>query len=249
MKTYVEKILVGIMGVVFMAIPLACNAASNCDDADRYPYINASLAMCSTHAYNIGATQNPTDANSRQAMNEVVALKTTVMTQQMYKQYEYLDAMVRRLKTQLEKAILTAKLEAAGAPTKSSATTGNTGSGQSGQALSSAYNCKVESGGFTGVMNCLTRNVNAMSAAVSTNVTQVRKQLDSDIKLFNSYSSFLGANNKIDEIKTDDKGDQCKDLSKRSGRQLQECLDHFRIQISSALYKYEQQSRQTNRQQ
>lgn len=84
-----------------------------CDSADNNR-ISPELALCSVHAYNIGEVQNPTGAN-RQLMKDVIALKTTVITQQMNKQYEYMDLMIRRFKTQLEKAVLTTKLQASGA--------------------------------------------------------------------------------------------------------------------------------------
>lgn len=98
---------------------------AGCDNDDN-EYINQGLALCNVHAYNIGRVNNPTDANGRDTMQEVVALKTTIMTQQMNKQYEFLETTVRRFKTQLQKAILTAQVQAAGGDSDSSSSSGGT---------------------------------------------------------------------------------------------------------------------------
>ena len=86
-------------------------AGDGCED-EKNDRITPELALCSVHAYNIGSSSNPTGAD-KQLMKEIIALKTTVITQQMNKQYEYMEAMIRRFKTQLEKAVLTTKLQAA----------------------------------------------------------------------------------------------------------------------------------------
>ena len=116
-------------GVSFAAISFGCllpymslAASSNgCDDLDKNDSINPEIALCSTHVYNIKAVTNP-DSNTAksQLMKDVVALKSTIIMQQMYKQYEYLEATISRLKTQLRREILTSKLETAGASSSSS---------------------------------------------------------------------------------------------------------------------------------
>ena len=57
-------------------------------------------------------------------MRDVIAMKTTLITQQMYRQYEQMESMLRRLKTQLEKAVLTTGLEAKGASPSGSSLSG-----------------------------------------------------------------------------------------------------------------------------
>lgn len=110
---------VGGVGHVFAATSNGCDKEEN----DR---ITPELALCSTHIYNIGGTENVPSGNSdKQLMRDVVALKTTVMTQQMNKQYEYLEAMIRRFKTQLEKAVLTTSLQAKGADAGGSSSSGS----------------------------------------------------------------------------------------------------------------------------
>ena len=114
MKNIFAKIFVtGVMLGCVLVMPVWAAASNGCDNYE-YEYINPEVALCTVHAYNIGSEVNP-DYSRRSEMQEVIALKTTIITQQMYKQYEYLEAMIRRLKTQLEKATLTAALQAAGA--------------------------------------------------------------------------------------------------------------------------------------
>ena len=251
MKKHIEKIFTGIICVALATGPWCANAATNpCDNIETYPYINPALALCTTHAYNIGLDTNPTNSTQRQAMNQAVALKTTLMTQQMYSQYEYLNATIRRIKTQLEKAITTNRMQAAGAITSGGASGGGAavGAGAGGttnQALSNAYNCKTETGGFSGVMSCLERNVNVMTSALSTNYVQVRKQLENDIKLFNSYQTYLGKKPE-DGIKIDGSakdGSACKNLAQANKNNVEKCLDDFRIQLGSATYQFERQNK------
>lgn len=97
-------------------------ADNGCENDDNDAIV-AELALCSTHAYNIGETENPTGAD-KELMRDVIAMKTTLITQQMYRQYEQMESMLRRLKTQLEKAVLTTGLEAKGASPSGSSLSG-----------------------------------------------------------------------------------------------------------------------------
>ena len=171
-------------------------AVDNGCDKDGADYINPELALCSTHVYNIGGVENPRNDSERQIMKDVVALKTTVMTQQMYKQYEYLESMIRRFKTQLEKAVLTTKLQAAGADTSAagsssysgvSASSSNTNAARAGTnryiVLSDAKNCNLEST-VTSAMQCLLDNISmTLSAIDASDFSNARRQLDADMEV------------------------------------------------------------------
>lgn len=111
-----KSIFCGLLVLLVCALPAVADNGCENDDNDA---IVAELALCSTHAYNIGKTSNPTGAD-KELMRDVIAMKTTLITQQMYRQYEQMDSMLRRLKTQLEKAVLTTGLEAKGASSSSS---------------------------------------------------------------------------------------------------------------------------------
>lgn len=143
MKKLKNIFVVFVLAVLTMPVVAAENGCDN-DDNDM---IAAELALCSTHAYNIGMDKNPSGAD-KSLMRDVVAMKTTVITQQMYKQYEQMESMLRRLKTQLEKAILTTSLEAKGA---SSGSSGGSSSSSSG----GSYKSNDRNVHMAGVQNCL----------------------------------------------------------------------------------------------
>lgn len=230
--------------------------ATTCD------YILPQYAMCTTHVYNIGKTENPSVAADKQEMKDVIALKTTIMTQQMKAQYDYLDATMRRLKTQLEKAILTTKLQAAGAGTTSDGgtyTSGNTG--DKNIYLAGTNNCgNMDT--TTGVFTCLRRNYDTIykSSNGGTNITtELRKQLANDISVVVSNSSIstgLTANTKstpesgLPYVKVDDQIANCSVVKEVQGRKVfQECLNRLNIQIrlaSDNLNSRQQQQNQNN---
>ena len=230
--------------------------ATTCD------YILPQYAMCTTHVYNIGKTENSSVAADKQEMKDVIALKTTIMTQQMKAQYDYLDATMRRLKTQLEKAILTTKLQAAGASTTSDGgtyTSGNTG--DKNIYLAGTNNCgNMDT--TTGVFTCLRRNYDTIynSSNGGTNITtELRKQLANDISVVVSNSSIstgLTANTKstpesgLPYVKVDDQIANCSVVKEVQGRKVfQECLSRLNIQIrlaSDNLNSRQQQQNQNN---
>lgn len=113
-------------------------------------------------------------------MREVIGLKTTVISQQMYKQYEYLNATLRRLKTQLEKATLTATLEAAGAKSDDSSS-GLLGGGSSKNSQYSNCSGKDEDG----TLYCLRQNYAALSAVGKKCKKAEKEQLEKDVELIN----------------------------------------------------------------
>ena len=117
-------------------------ADNGCENDDNDAIV-AELALCSTHAYNIGETENPTGAD-KELMRDVIAMKTTLITQQMYRQYEQMESMLRRLKTQLEKAVLTTGLEAKGASPSGSSLSGG-----------ASFNSDDRNIHMAGVKNCL----------------------------------------------------------------------------------------------
>lgn len=139
-------------------------------DPDNCGYISRVFGICDTHAYNKGLKSNPTNQADRDSMNEIIQLKVTVISQQLYKQYEYLKATLRRLKTQLEKSVLTSNLEAAGA--KSGGSSGSSSSSllgggssadkQNGIYLPNAQNCSLVSDPYV-AYSCLQQNANLIA--------------------------------------------------------------------------------------
>ncbi len=135
-----KNIFYSLLVALVVCVPAYADNGCENDDNDA---IVAELALCSTHAYNIGKTENPTGAD-KELMRDVIAMKTTLITQQMYRQYEQMESMLRRLKTQLEKAVLTTGLEAKGASSSGSSSSG-----------SSSFKSDDRNIHMAGVKNCL----------------------------------------------------------------------------------------------
>ena len=100
-----------------------CN--DDCYDLDKdVSYVNRAFALCDTHAWNAGFTNDDIQkSENREKMNEIIALKTTVIAQQMYKQYATLEQMIKQLKVMLEKEVLKASVQVAGGTSSDDNTT------------------------------------------------------------------------------------------------------------------------------
>jgi hypothetical protein len=174
-----KNIFVGLFLTLVVCVPAVADNGCESDDNDA---IVAELALCSTHAYNIGLTENPTGAD-KELMRDVIAMKTTLITQQMYRQYEQMDSMLRRLKTQLEKAVLTTGLEAKGASSSSKSSSGGSSfkSDDKYVVLAGTENC-MQKGSIDSAVSCIQSNVRIVMSAISAgNTTDARKQLEKDL--------------------------------------------------------------------
>lgn len=225
-----------LLAVVCVSGSAIAASDNGCSDDDNN-FITPELALCSTHAYNIGLVQNPTSAADKQIMRDVVALKSTVISQQLKKQYDYLDATLSRLKTQLEREILTSKLEAAGASSSNTLSSDTYVGGNNG--VTGAENCR--SGTTENVMNCLSRNLERISSAISnSDLGAAKRQIETDIatlKLYDVYQPGQGANNICTTAQ-----EECKDLAVNRN-DMRTCVDSMRVCITRNL---EQLQRGTN---
>ncbi len=241
------KFLSCVAVVALVSMPAV--AAVTCDDEDAL--INPALALCSTHVYNVGGNENPSDGADREMMRDVVALKTTVMTQQMYKQYEYLDSMIRRFKTQLEKAVLKTRLQTSGASSDdASSGTSSFKSNDRNIFINGVENCNNKLLP-TDVLNCLNTNLNTI-ANLSFNgsevTREVRKQLANDFGVLNathtSVSCMPGESSETDK----NAYGKCSDESKiKKKTDFQDCLDKARACIRNKMYDLNLKSQQNNR--
>lgn len=226
---------VGGVGHVFAASSNGCDDEAN----DR---ITPELALCSTHIYNIGGTENVPSGNSdKQLMRDVVALKTTVMTQQMNKQYEYLEAMIRRFKTQLEKAVLTTSLQAKGA---SSSSGGGSSSVSGSRNVMLGEDCSGKN--RTDTVYCLRSNYAKMAqiAASRQYTNELREQIVRDANAIRWFDGSLKANlcgtgNDANDTKC------CFTKSYLDKNTIQQCLG----QINGAIVKIEEGGQRQNQKQ
>lgn len=167
-------------------VPVVYAADNGCSDDDNNR-IAPVLALCSSHTYNIGLAENPTSDSDKQLMRDVVALKTTVMMQQMYKQYSFLEATLNRMKTQLRREILTTNFEAAGASSSDSSSGSSSIGGNNG--IAGAENCR-SAGSTSDVMSCLSRNLDRISTAINnSDIGTARRQIQTDLQTLKLYDS------------------------------------------------------------
>lgn len=237
-KESLKKVLRNISVVALLA-PLGAFAATGngCDESLDNEYINPELALCSTHVYNIGGVTNPENEAQKETMKDVVALKTTVMTQQMYKQYEYLESMIKRFKTQLEKAVLTTKLQSAGAGTDSSSSSSSSGSSSSAKnknsyiVLDSAKDCNLEYG-TESVLQCVLSNVSMVLSAVDEGKNaEARRQLQKDIEVAGQWGKSHGFT--VPTV--------CNSMS--GAQAIRNCAYALRPAISNAIDEYKRKNR------
>ena len=245
-----KNIFIGLLVALVVCVPAVADNGCETDDNDA---IVAELALCSTHAYNIGLTTNPTGAD-KELMRDVIAMKTTLITQQMYRQYEQMDSMLRRLKTQLEKAVLTTGLEAKGASSSSSSSSGGSSfkSDDRNIHLYGAKNCNEELLPAD-VMKCLNNNMNTISNATG-NADDVSleaaKQLANDFTLLKNtaptregvcdYS--LGTSDNT----TDKTG--CLDQKQiRKKTNFRTCFDNMRSCLRTKTYELSQNEKKQNK--
>lgn len=231
----VEKLFNVIFGALMCFAPAVVRAATV--DAECAVF-NQAFGLCSTHAHNAGFLSketglptNPTAGEDTAYMNEVIALKATVIAQQLKEQYDQLNAVVKRFKTQLEKAVLTSKIEVL----TGNAASGNSGGGASGSynnnGLANAENCDS----YTGVnlYDCLVRNLGKVAAALDNDTQNAKKQLEFDISIADDY-------NMCDKGKCSVKIDDCKNIKYAGDRKkLKSCVTTLQRKVNQARTEYE----------
>ena len=147
-----------------------------------YPH----AAICTVHAYNAGISpNNPPAGTDRDEVDKVVAMKANLVTREMKKQYDYLDATVKRFQIQLQKAVLVAQAEAAGAPAA--------GSSSGAGAISGMTSCSGKN--RTETVICLRSNYSKLSNALAANRSSdrsFRDQMHADVMVITSMTPVSG---------------------------------------------------------
>ena len=234
MKT-LKNIFVGLFVSCMLVCVMPAFADNGCEDDDNDAIV-AELALCSTHAYNIGLTENPTGAD-KELMRDVIAMKTTLITQQMYKQYEQMESMLRRLKTQLEKAVLTTGLEAKGASSSGSSSGGSSfKSDDKYVVLAGTENC-MQKGTVESAVSCIQSNVRIVMNAVNAgSTTDARKQLEKDLEVAQGWG-IIGGNkeNWLQKGDTTSSITNCTNMTKTNGDRkkatISACANELNVQI------------------
>ncbi len=237
------KIFNVVFGMLICLAPVGVHAATVEFECG---YFNPAFGLCSTHSHNIGATDdktnlpvNPTKSEETAQMNDVIALKSTVIAQQLKEQYDQLNAVVKRFKTQLEKAVLTSKIEVL----TGNAASGNSGGGASGSynnnGLANAEDCYAVS--QENAYDCVARNLSKISSAAEKDITNARKQLDNDLAIMDGYKM---CGKTVTSCAADTTGCKEKDVKYMNKSAIQSCIKNLQIKVRSGKADFDRENAQ-----
>lgn len=177
------------------------------DDCQQF---SPAFVLCTVHSHNAGFVEkedtkkpeNPTATDDVAYMNEVVAYKSTVIAQQLKRQYDALNAIVSRFKTQMKKAVMVSKLEVA----TGVAASGNSGSRSGGgfdsdAGLAGAQDCDAVS--VAQAYDCIASNMQKIQSDVSKDLRGARAQMNKDCKLAQELELCGKVNNIVDNCGCD----------------------------------------------
>ena len=239
MKTKM-KIFNVICGAILCALPVTGHATEEC------PFFSPALALCSVHAYNVGDAQNPTDVGRASEIEEVIGMKTTVMVQQLKQQYDELNAVIKRFKTQLNKAVLTSKIEVLTGNTSSSTNSSSGSNGSYTNGLANAEDCGTISD-QADVYNCLTRNIAKINQAAEKDPTNARKQLKEDLRTATDFGICDQTNNDGNPVPTNCNTIATSCTNPVAKKDILDCTRSFNAKIISAKNKFENSRNQYRR--
>lgn len=182
-------------------------ADDHCDNREAYPNINPSLVLCTIHAYNANHDTNPESLEEIEKTRRIIAMKTTVMTQQMKKQYDFLESTLKRFKIQLEKSILLNNMQANGAIAES----------DSNKAISGVEKCRLTTD-TDDTIRCIQNNLKKAEDFIDNGKVQEAKRI-----LRQDEKSFIGLSNSFD-IKENIK-EECKYNTKS---EIETCITYIK---------------------
>lgn len=211
---------------------------TNPNSSGECTYINPIFGICDTHPYNIKESSTPTGADEIARMREIIGLKVTAVSQQMYKQYEYINATFKRLKMQLEKSMLTSTLEAAGAKSNGEDSSGSGRSSDKTIHLSGAMNCSAISD-IKQQLTCISNNLNLISTFTKSQKNNACLQLQETVSAFMYIKDYIGnervgkISNEVDKCKgyNHDGEKKCKD---KDAGNMEKCINAMRTAITRA---------------
>ncbi len=251
------KIFNVVFGVLICMAPVGVHAATVEFECG---YFNPAFGLCSTHSHNIGATDsttnlpvNLTKSEEVAQMNNVIALKSTVIAQQLKEQYDALNAIIKRFKTQLEKAVLTSKIEVL----TGNAASGNSGGGSSSSAVTTggaiiagASDCQTYSGS-SNIGSCLMTNSQIIVNTANSDTASAKKQLANDLYVADMYG-LCNVNTDAPQCCSQvnvakEASDKAKAITQKvnglNKNQIISCAQTMRARVSTALEDKQQNTR------
>ncbi len=198
--------------------------------------IDPKYAICDTHPWNAGFYDDKAlKSDNLEKTKTAVGDKVTLVSQQLYKQYEYLRATLKRLETSLKKSVLAAKLEKAGASSNNSGggTGGSSRNSDNTIVLAGAENCSNKDS-KEAVYSCLQNNANLVITAASTNAVKACKQLRSTLDATLPAFGFGTDYGKI--------GSECAKITSCNKNVAVSCAQQLKFLVMNELDKRKQQT-------
>ena len=205
------------------------------DNEDECSYINKIYAICDTHVYNNGKVEPSKTQSERDEVKEIVGLKVTVLSQQLYKQYEYLAATLRRLQTQLKKSVFSANLEVAGANSDGGNGYGSASDEDKSIHLPGAENCWNASSPDK-AYECMINNINLVKANVNTNAQKAGKQLAQTVAVAKQWEIYTCKQDK--DGNCDESKDPCRNYTSNkhssNKKDITDCANNLQVAVVRA---------------
>lgn len=133
------------------------------------------FGMCSTHAYNVNKLNNDEIVGDlKKEMDEVIALKATIIAQLLKKNYDILNSTVKQIKTQLQKAVMTTAAEASGAAS-------NRNSASSNDMVAGQTDCRNKDTA-DGTISCVRNNLNALQSMSNADYKKAYRPIELALK-------------------------------------------------------------------
>lgn len=239
-------------GAVAVSVSPVFAASDNGCDNPENDYVQSDYALCSTHPYNVGLVTIP-DANGRAVMREVVAMKSELITQQMYQNYRALESMLNRLEKQLEKAVIKAQTDSASSGKSLASYDDANGGGRGynpgnrGTPLATANDCSMKTS-KNEIISCLQSNIQIIRNEINSgNTVNARKQIQKDLSIAVTNRIISGTADAPARIDINEWGtcrtvtalksmEKCKEMPTAKKRQTDlECLNEFSSALSAAV--------------
>ena len=212
---------------------------SNPANEEDWSYFAPEYALCTVHAYNIGNKKNPTSSTDIAYMKEVIALKSTLFAQQIKEQYDMVNAIVKRLKTQLEKSVYTTKMDILAGTESVSSSSGGSGTRT---AIDGAGECNYESPDSK--YACFAENMKLIISETSS--SKAKAQLNSDIAYMKNLPfNKTGENEEVKKLKST--GGDCNSISRVNNKKtIVDCANAWFQVLQQEDYDIKQAAKNNN---
>jgi len=202
--------------------------------------IHPAFALCDTHAFNAMFTNgNPTAEDEKRHMDEIIRLKTEVITLQMKRHYDTLDTLLRRFEVQLQRAMQTNYTDASAGP-RVDRNSGSLTDRRGNIFFAGAQDC---SSIFQEAqrLECIQNNARLVRSAP---VGEARRQLEHDLRTLNLIDSqgTLTTTNDAQGMPTPSPVQHCANIRNANQQAVINCANQLGIHANSLTNRQQNRS-------